>query len=330
MLSLLKNKLASCVLCSSLLFSPLLAQAQSEQEVGNYADQQARYIATYFPGRMSGSPAEFLTAQYLDQQFTQLGYATQIHRQVGEARPRSALSVVAEHRGQLPQQILIVTHIDTPQALTAQQRQQNIGGLTFQGVDNSAASLGVMLELAKRLATTHKGYGLRFVALSGTQPPQHGVQDYLNSLSTHDRANTLLVIDIENIIAGKKLAFLNGTNTAAAVRKQTTGEAKRLAQHYHVSLSTAQLASSRSRTLTEFEKLGLPYMRVTASNTNTLITLAAADEAPLFHDDAAKDNLAFIDSHYPKRLQQRGHQLVLVLTPLLRGLLAPTSSAPKH
>ena len=330
MLSSLKNKLASSMLCSSLLFCPLLAQAQPSQEVGNYADQQARYIATYFPGRMSGSPAEFLTAQYLDQQFTQLGYATQIHRQVGEARPPSALSVVAEHHGQLPQQILIVTHIDTPQALTAQQRQQNIGGLTFQGIDNSAASLGVMLELAKRLAATHKGYGLRFVALSGTQPPQHGVQDYLNSLSTHDRANTLLVIDIENIVAGKKLAFLNGANTAAAVRKQTTGEAKRLAQHHHVSLLTAQLASSRSRALTEFEKLGLPYMRVTASNANTLIALAAAQEAPLFHDDAAKDNLAFIDRHYPKRLQQRSQQLVLVLTPLLRGLLAPTSSSPEH
>ena len=316
-------KSAAVALGCGLSFYSVLATAHPTQPLGHYADHQTRYIATYFPGRMSGSPAEFLTAQYLQQQFEQLGYAAHIQRADGVARPLAATSVIADHHGRLPQQILIITHLDTPQALTAQQRQNNIGGLAFQGVDNSAASLGLMLELAKRLAAYPTGYSLRFVALSGTQPPHHGVEDYLTALSPSERKNTLLVIDIENIIAGKHLAFLSGTNTVAAVRKQTIGAAKNIAQHHHIPLLTAQLASHRSRSLTEFEKLGLPYMRVTASNASKLVTLATAKESAPFKDDAAKDNLLFIDRHYPQRLAQRSVQLVTILTPLLRELLLP-------
>ncbi|MDI4702859.1 hypothetical protein MJI37_33560, partial [Salmonella enterica subsp. enterica serovar Cerro] len=35
-------------------------------------------IATFFPGRMTGSPAEMLSADYLRQQFTQMGYQSDI------------------------------------------------------------------------------------------------------------------------------------------------------------------------------------------------------------------------------------------------------------
>ncbi|BAN99269.1 peptidase M28 [Plautia stali symbiont] len=52
---------------------PLLAQAAAIAP-SHFAEQQLRYIATYFPGRMSGSPAELMTADYLQQQFSQLGY----------------------------------------------------------------------------------------------------------------------------------------------------------------------------------------------------------------------------------------------------------------
>ncbi|MBT0723420.1 M28 family peptidase [Rosenbergiella sp. S61] len=329
MLSLLNNKSVSIALYFGLLLAPFSGHAHSTSKVDNVAEQHTRYIATYFPGRISGTPAEFLTAQYLQQQFSQLGYHAHIRHKQGVAYPLAATSAVAVHRGQLPQEILIIAHIDTPQADTAHQRQQNVGGINFQGVDNNAASLGVMLELAKRLASHHNGYSLRFVALGGTQPPHQGMTDYLNSLSMDERKNTLLVVDIENIIAGKTLAFLSGNTTATAVRKQTTGEAKRIAQQRDIPLLTAQLASSRSRTLTVYEEMGLPYMRVTASNAVKLTTLATGEIKPVLGNDAAKDNLAYINHHYPRRLAQRSHQVVTILTPLLRGLLTPTRAA-KH
>ncbi|SUX79942.1 alkaline phosphatase isozyme conversion aminopeptidase [Citrobacter youngae] len=51
----------------------LPAQATSSRP-GDIANTQARYIATFFPGRVTGSPAEMLSADYLRQQFQQMGY----------------------------------------------------------------------------------------------------------------------------------------------------------------------------------------------------------------------------------------------------------------
>lgn len=324
MLRLLKKKSILLALYFGFSLAPLAVHAEAVSDTGKVAEQHTRYIATYFPGRMSGSPAEFLTAQYLLQQFSQLGYRTHIVHSPGTTHPLSATSLVAEHPGKYPQEIVIVSHIDTPQAYTDQQRQHNVGGLSFQGVDNNAASLGVMLELAKRLASLHNGYSLRFVALGGTQPPLQGVSNYVKSLSVDQHKNTLLVIDIEDIVAGKNLAFLSGHTTAAAVRKQTTGRAKQIAQQHAIPLLTAQLASSHTRTFNAYEEAGLPYLSITASNAMKLTTLAAGGSASVLHDEAAKDNLTYINRHYPHRLSQRSHQLMVILTPLLRELLTPT------
>ena len=48
------------------------------QPYGEIANMQARHIATVFPGRMTGSPAEMLSADYLRQQFADMGYQSDI------------------------------------------------------------------------------------------------------------------------------------------------------------------------------------------------------------------------------------------------------------
>ena len=55
----------------------LPAQATSSKP-GDIANTQARYIATFFPGRVTGSPAEMLSADYIRQQFQQMGYSSDI------------------------------------------------------------------------------------------------------------------------------------------------------------------------------------------------------------------------------------------------------------
>ena len=50
----------------------------------------------------------------------------------------------------------------------------NLGGLTLQGMDDNAAGLGVMLELAERLKNTPTEYGIRFVATSGEEEGKLG------------------------------------------------------------------------------------------------------------------------------------------------------------
>ncbi|THB84052.1 aminopeptidase, partial [Pantoea allii] len=61
---------------ATVLFGALISPLALATPTGQFAEQQVRHIATYFPGRMSGSPAELMAADYLQQQFTALGYKT--------------------------------------------------------------------------------------------------------------------------------------------------------------------------------------------------------------------------------------------------------------
>ena len=55
----------------------LPAQAKNPS-YGEIASMQARHIATVFPGRMTGTPAEMLSADYIRQQFADMGYESDI------------------------------------------------------------------------------------------------------------------------------------------------------------------------------------------------------------------------------------------------------------
>lgn len=91
---------------------------------GEIASTQARHIATVFPGRMTGTPAEMLSADYLRQQFADMGYQSDIRtfhsRYIYTSRNDSknwhnvtGSTVIAAHEGKTAQQIIIMAHLDT-------------------------------------------------------------------------------------------------------------------------------------------------------------------------------------------------------------------------
>ncbi|MGO4610457.1 hypothetical protein AB4142_29440, partial [Variovorax sp. 2RAF20] len=73
-------------------------------------------------------------------------------------------------------------------------------------------------------------YGIRFVALSAGEADLHGMDDYVERMSTREKKNTLLVIDLNSLITGDHLYFNSGMNTPRAVRKQTSERALLLAR----------------------------------------------------------------------------------------------------
>lgn len=67
-----------CVAALALGVCFILPAQAKNQPYGEIATQQARHIATVFPGRMTGSPAEMLSADYIRQQFADMGYQSDI------------------------------------------------------------------------------------------------------------------------------------------------------------------------------------------------------------------------------------------------------------
>lgn len=310
---------------------------------GHFAEQQLRHIATYFPGRMSGSPAELMTADYLQQQFTELGYKSNTRQfntsynwleRKGETRSRkvSATSVIAARAGSVPQEILIVTHLDTWTPLSRHEADNNLGGLRLQGVDDNASGLGVMLELAQQMSKTPLHYGVRFVALSAGEAGLHGMDDYLSRMSAQEKKNTLLVIDLNSLIVGDHLYFNSGTNTPSAVRKQTSARALQLARRYGISAASHTLAPRDYPGVNPFDKAGMPLLDVTAANWALGNKDGAQQRAHSSHfpdgnvrHQTDRDNLNYLDHWLPGRITQRTRDSVKILLPLLTELANPTT-----
>ena len=261
------------------------AQASSPKP-GEFATMQTRHIATVFPGRMTGSPAEMLSADYLRQQFEQMGYRSDIRtfnsRYIYTAKNNrknwhnvTGSTVIAAHEGKAPQQIIIMAHLDTYAPQSDADTDANLGGLTLQGVDDNAAGLGVMLELAERLKDVPTEYGIRFIATSGEEEGKLGAENLLKRMSAAEKKNTLLVINLDKLIVGDKLYFNSGQSTPEAVRKLTRDRALAIARHHGITATTNPglnkdypKGTGCCNDAEVFDKAGISVLSVEATNWN--------------------------------------------------------------
>jgi alkaline phosphatase isozyme conversion protein len=85
-----------------------------------------------------------------------------------------------------------------------------------------------MLELAERLKMSHQ-YGIRFIATSGEEEGNLGAENLLKRMSDAEKKNTLLVINLDNLIVGDKLYFNSG-RVRRLVRKLTRDRALAIAR----------------------------------------------------------------------------------------------------
>lgn len=190
-----------------------------------------------------------LSADYIRQQFQQMGYSSDIRtfnsRYVYTAKNNrknwhnvTGSTVIAAHEGKAPQQIIIMAHLDTYAAQSDADSDANLGGLTLQGIDDNAAGVGVMLELAEKLKDVPTQYGIRFIATSGEEEGKLGAENILKRMSAAEKKNTLLVINLDNLIVGDKLYFNSGKKTPEAVRKLTRDRALAIAHSRGIVAST--------------------------------------------------------------------------------------------
>ena len=318
------------------------AQASSPKP-GEFATTQTRHIATVFPGRMTGSPAEMLSADYLRQQFEQMGYRSDIRtfnsRYIYTAKNNrknwhnvTGSTVIAAHEGKAPQQIIIMAHLDTyaPQS----DADTNLGGLTLQGVDDNAAGLGVMLELAERLKDVPTEYGIRFIATSGEEEGKLGAENLLKRMSAAEKKNTLLVINLDNLIVGDKLYFNSGQSTPEAVRKLTRDRALAIARNHGIAATSNPglnkdypKGTGCCNDAEVFDKAGISVLSVEATNWNLgkkdgyqqRAKTASFPAGNSWHD-VRLDNQQHIDKALPGRIEHRNRDVMRIMLPLVKEL----------
>jgi len=322
----------------------LPAHARTSQP-GEFANEQARHIATLFPGRMTGTPAEMLSADYLQQQFEQMGYQSDIRKFKTRYRYTTkdnrqnwqnvtGSTVIAAHEGTLPQQIMIMAHLDTYAPLSDADVDNNLGGLTLQGLDDNAAALGVMLELAQVLKSVPTQYSIRFVATSGDEEGHLGAANVLARMSEHEKKNTLLVINLNNLIVGDKLYFNSGKNTPASVRKLTRDRALAIARAHGINAMINPglnpdypKGTSCCNDAEVFDKAGIPVLSVEATNWSLgkkdgMQQRAKSKSFPdgVSYHNARIDNQQFLDQALPGRIAHRSRDVMRIMLPLTKEL----------
>jgi len=324
-------------------FSPALFAASIP--AGHIANEQARHIATYFPGRMTGSPAEMLSADYVRQQFAQMGYESDIRtfnsRYLYTTKDNrqnwhkvTGSTVIAAHEGKASQQIIVMAHLDTYAPHSDADTEKNLGGLTLQGIDDNAMGVGVMLELAERLKDIPTQYGIRFIATSGEEEGKLGAENLLNRMSAAEKKNTLLVINLDNLVVGDKLYFNSGKTTPASVRKLTRDRALNIAHSHGIQAATNPglnadypKGTGCCNDAEVFDKAGIPVLSVEATNWSLgkkdgyqqRAKSKAFPEGTSWHN-VRLDNQQYIDSALPERIEHRSRDVVKIMLPLVKEL----------
>ncbi|WP_202303394.1 aminopeptidase [Dryocola clanedunensis] len=312
---------------------------------GKTAEVQTRHIATVFPGRMTGSPAEMLAADYLQEQFIQYGYQSDIRRFNTRYRYTtkdghqnwhnvSASQVIAAREGKEPQQVIIIAHLDTFTPLSDADTNNNLGGLTLQGVDDNASGLGVMLELAQSMAKVPTRYGIRFIATSGEEMGGLGAENILSRMSDQEKKNTLLVINLDSLVTGDRIYFNSGLKTPAAVRKLTRDRALQLARQLGIQAATNPGQNKQypkgtgcCNDAAPFDKVGIPVLSVEATNWSLgkkdgyqqRAKSKAFPDGTTWHN-AQLDNQQYLDKWLSGRIAKRSHDVVRVMLPLVKEL----------
>lgn len=323
----------------------VFAAAPAFSALGDTASSQARHIATVFPGRMTGTPAEMLSAEYLRQQFAQMGYQSDVrsfntryiytdNNQRKNWHNATGSTVIAAHEGQSRQQIIIMAHLDTYAPQSDKDVENNLGGLTLQGIDDNAMGLGVMLELADHLKNIPTRYGIRFIATSGEEEGRLGAQNLLQRMSEAEKKNTLLVINLDNLVVGDKLYFNSGRHTPASVRKLTRDRALAIARSKGIVAATNPglnpaypKGTACCNDASVFDSAGIPVLSVEATNWS----LGKKDgyqqrqKSRAFPDGTSWhsvqiDNQQYLDHALPGRIERRSREVVKVMLPLVKEL----------
>ncbi len=237
----------------------------SSPKPGDFANTQARHIATFFPGRMTGTPAEMLSADYIRQQFQQMGYRSDIRT------------------------------FNSRYIYTARDNRKSWHNVTGSTV-----------------IAAHEGKAPRDT----------------------EKKNTLLVINLDNLIVGDKLYFNSGVKTPEVVRKLTRDRALAIARSHGIAATTNPGLNKNYPKGTGccndaevFDKAGIAVLSVEATNWNLgnkdgyqqRAKTAAFPAGNSWHD-VRLDNQQHIDKALPGRIERRCRDVMRIMLPLVKEL----------
>lgn len=317
------DKLLPAALLSSLLLAACNLEASPPRPAsGSLALGHVKFLFQDVGSRPSGSAGEQNAAAYTYSVLREYGYAPRLQpfeytRQETTFRSQN---VIGTKPGRSAKEIIVIAHID------------NVAEVG-QGADDNASGVAVLLEAAQRLARVGTPYTLRFIVAGSEENGLRGSRDYAGRMTAAEVANTVLVINLDSLLAGDQMYVYGEGPQGAASRDDALNWAKRDGKN--VITQPGQNPEYPAGTTGDwsdhapFKKLGISYAYLEATNWN----LGDKDgytqtekHGSIWHTE--KDTLEFLNREFPGRVEEHLQVFSDLLTHMLTNPPAPAAAQP--
>jgi hypothetical protein len=252
-------------------------------------------IGARFPGTQNERSAE----QYIIETFTKLGYTpvTQTFNAWDEEDAEYlSENVIAVKPGDSPKEIIVGAHYDS--------------GSEGLGADDNASGVGVMLEVAERIAKMQTPYTIRFIAFGSEENDLDGSYYYAELMKPAEVANTIAYVNLDSLAAGDITYVYSDEGPDAFLRDWTLAWAGQnnlpLQTIWDVDLLDE---GDYVADYGAFSDKGIPYIYFEATNWNlggqdgyTQVDPQYGDEGYIWH--TKYDTLAYLDATFPGRVNE--------------------------
>ncbi|UCF93362.1 MAG: M20/M25/M40 family metallo-hydrolase [Desulfobacterales bacterium] len=169
-----------------------------EQVTGDLAYDHLCYLTEEIGVRVTGTEGAEDAADYIIDQFLQMGYEVEIQPFTFERRGTlyESENIIATKHGKFDQTVIVGAHYDSVSERVC------ADGNVSSGAGDNASGVGVMLEVAEVL-TNYKTKGtVKFIAFGAEEMGFRGSRYYADQMSEEDIANTVTMIDLDSVGVG--------------------------------------------------------------------------------------------------------------------------------
>jgi alkaline phosphatase isozyme conversion protein len=206
------------VLALSLSSVAIAGRPDLSKEVGSKAYSYIEELA--IASRVADTPEEFAAALKVEAFFRAAGYPTELQpfTYASQGYESSSQNVIAyraatkKPKARPTPLVIVGAHYDSVPF------SSGIGG--GLGADDNASGVGVMLEVAERIARYNREYDIIFVAFGAEEVGLKGSNHFVERMSESDIARTIVMICFDSLIVGDKLYIHAGANEKTWARDE--------------------------------------------------------------------------------------------------------------
>ncbi|MFZ5821544.1 MAG: M28 family peptidase [Chloroflexota bacterium] len=255
---------------------------------------------TAIGARVAGSGKEAEAAQYLAEVFTKLGYTPATKKfsawDVDDETEYTSMNVTATKPGLSSRQIIVGAHYDSV----------DVG----VGADDNASGVGVMLEVAERVANMDTPYTIVFIAFGSEENDLDGSYHYAELMSPSEVQGTIAYVNLDSLAAGDITYVYSDEGKDAFLRDWVLGWASK----NNIPLQTIPNADLEAdgdyvADYGAFKDKGIPFIYFEATNWNlgdqdgyTQVDPQYGDQGFIWHTQY--DDLEYLDATFPGRMDE--------------------------